>query len=343
MIRRASVRRLAASVLALAFVAPGALASPPDGSDAPPIVLKDLSGASVDTSKLAPRATVLIFGETNHQATRQACADVLDAVRDPGLGLDAAAAPVPVLIVAREVPDTQIKDETREGRFPSVILHDTKRDAFGAYRVLVMPTVVVVDGNGKVVHAMPGFLPRFKEILGGSLKVAAGKETPEQLRQDIEAKASSADPEEVRAERLVRLAHQLVLKGMDDLAEQRFAEAISLAPRNNTAKLGLGDLMLKRQRPADAEPLFRSVLGAPASDQESQAASLGLALAALQRGGDDAKAESSVRAVLEKDASSPRAHYALGLIFEKRGDSAGACAEYRKAAELAMTPHASPE
>jgi len=327
--RTLSLQALAAAVAVIAAPLAGA-ASPPRGSDAPPITLKSLDGAEVSTAKLAPKPLVLIFGETNHDGTKQACADVLDAIKDPRLG----AAPAAVLVTARDVPEAQMKEESQHGRFPPFILRDTKREAFGAYRVLVMPSVVVVDGKGKVVHAMPGFLPRFKEILGEALLVASGKETAEQLDQVIAGPAPSADPDAIRAERLTHLGIELARRGVYDAAEARFGEAIALAPTHNGARLGLADLLVRQNRLSDAEPLYRSVLG---SNPQSLEAALGLALVQAKRGGDELpKAEAAVRALVEKDPSSARAQYILGLVLETKADMPAALAAFKKAAELAL-------
>ncbi len=323
------LRSLAATLLSLAALLAGtrALALPADRSDAPPITLQDLTGRTVSTGALAPRTLVLIFGELNHDGARQACTDVLDVLTDPRITADSV---VPILIIAQDAPLPQLKELAAQGRFPPVILHDPKRDAFGAYRVLVIPTVVVVDGKGKVVHAMPGFLQRFKEILLDSVLASTGKITPEQF----DPKAQGTAHDTVRADRLVHLGIELTRHGLYDLAEARFTEATKLVPGHTGATLGLGELMLRQDRLADAEPIFRSVL---ASNPDSLEAALGLAAVQVKKGGDDLpKAETALKAILEKDPKQPRAWFLLGQIHERRGDIAGAMTEYRKAAELAI-------
>jgi tetratricopeptide (TPR) repeat protein len=215
-----------------------------------------------------------------------------------------------------------------------LILHDPKRDAFGAYRVLVIPTVVIVDGQGKVVHAMPGFLPRFKEILAEALMVAVGKESQEQFDQSIDPKAQAAGHETVRADRLVHLGSELTRHGLYEMAEARYTEALALSPGHTGAKLGLGDLMLRQDRLSDAEPLFRSLL---AANPESLDAALGIASVQVKRGGAEVeKALTSVRALVEKNPNQPKARYLLGQIYERQGDCTKAAAEYKRAVELML-------
>jgi len=329
--RSAASLALLLCLLTLARPLSAATASPPRGSVAPAINLPDLSGQIVSTAKLAPRSLVLIFGDLNHDGAKRACADVLDVLAEPRL---AGVAAVPILIVAQDLPAAQLKEQAAQGRFPAIILNDPRRDAFGAYRVLVIPTVVIVDGQGKVVHSLPAFLQNSREVLAQALLMAAGKETAEQFERAIEPNAAEVPHEQVRADRLVHLAVELTRHGLYDMAEGRYKEATELAPGHVGATLGLGDLMLRQNRLDDAEALFRSVLAAHA---DSADAALGLASVQTRRGGDDlAKAEASLKAILAKEPGQPRARYLMGQILERRGDCPGALAEYRKAAELLM-------
>ena len=328
---RTCTMSLIAMLWMLGVSSTNAAAAPAPGTDAPPIVLKDLSGAEVSTAKLAPRPLVLIFGELGHEGVRQACADVADVLEDPRL---AGSLAVPILVIAQDAPVSQLKEQATKGRFPAIVLHDPKRDAFGAYKVLVLPTVVVVDGKGKVVHAMPGLFQRFKDILTESILVAAGKETQGQLDQVLDPKSSTVSHEALRADRLVHLGAELTRHGLYELAEARYTEANSLVPGHVGAKLGLADLMVRQDRLNDAEALFRSVLSTNAESMEAQ---LGVAAVQIKRGGEDLnKAKAALDAIVEKDPKQARATYLLGQIQELRGDAAGALASYKKAAELLL-------
>lgn len=321
---------LVACVLAAVAARP-VLGAPPRGSDAPAIALKDLDGKPVTTKDLGDRPYVLIFGEFSHEGAKKACAEVLDALADPRVGRDAATV---VLIIAEDAPEAKLKEESATGRFPALVLRDTKREAFSAYHVLVIPTVVVVDANGKVVYATPGFVQRFKELLSEAILVAAGREAPEQFEKSLDPKSPAPSAESTRAARLVHLGDELVRHGMLDTAETRYGEALALEPKNTPARLGLGSLMLRQDRTTDAEPFFRSVL---ADDPLNVEAMLGLAIVDIKKGGDHVNdGEAAAKRALERTPNSPKAHYVLGRAHESRGDAGKAAEEYRKAAELLM-------
>ncbi len=330
---RWSLAAVAASLaLLLTAAAHSAAPNPPRGSDAPPIVLSDLNGMPVDTAKLAGNTLVLVFGELYHKRARQACAEVMEIVDDPRFARDAV---VPILIIAQDAPPKELREEAADGKFPSIILRDPKRDAFGAYRVVVVPTVVVVDGHGKVVHALPGFLPRFKDILTGAILLSTGKVSPEDFDRVLDPDGvPSPSKETLKAGRLVDLGEQLMRRGMADMAEERFNEALTVVPGHADALLGLGDLMLTQSRLDDAEARFRAVL---ASTPDSTEATLGVAAVQILRAGDGlALAEATVRQVLAANPRQPRAHYLMGLVQERHGDAPAAAASFKKSAELLL-------
>lgn len=306
-------------------------AVPPPGSPAPAIGLKNQQGEPVSTLDLRPRPLALVFGELTNPATRLACADVIDILKDPRFEVGSI---VPILLIAQGSLPAPPAGQADEAALPDLILLDPGREAFSAFRVLVVPSIVVIDGAGMVVHALPAYQRRSRDILTEALLVAAGKKTMEEFSRSLPPAAPGPAHEVLRADRLTHLAGELVRHELYDMAEARYAEALVLAPGHAGATLGLGELMLKRGRPDEAESLFRSVL---ASQPGSLEASLGMAGVQLARGGDElAAAEATLRSVLDRDPSAARARYMLGLIHQRRGDHTAAALEFRAAAELLL-------
>ncbi len=268
----------------------------------------------------------------------------------------------PILIIARDSPPpslhadaadppeaarTDDKHEAREGRrWPATILLDPRREAFGAYRILVQPTIVVIDAKATVVRSYsgPAWGEGSKESLVELLVLMARGVDPERIARLVagEGEPAAAPPEAARAERLVHLASELARHGLYDLAEARYAEATAASPGHQGAMLGLAELQLKRGRGAEAEALFRSIL---TRSPDAAEAELGLIAVAVMRS-DEAPADEASAALAQAEADTagliarrpdlPRAHYLLGLVLEKRGRRAEAASEYRKAAEMLL-------
>jgi tetratricopeptide (TPR) repeat protein len=299
--------------------------------EAPAITVRDQAGRELTNASLRERVVVLIFGELYHEKTREACATVDAVIQDARL---VGQPIVVVLATAQEGAIDQSKLAAAD-RLPSIIAQDPQRKTFGAYQVAVMPSVVLIDRHGRVVHAFAGLMPRFADLLTDSLLYASGKLSAETLNRSLlSLPTTQASEAELRAERVAQLARQLMRRGLDEMAAEKYREALELNPRLALAHLDLGMLMLKRQRLAEAEKQFRTVL---AEQPNSLQGGLGLAFVQTLRGGSELdEAEKTVRALLARSPSQPRAHYLLGLIHERRGKPEDASASFKKSSELLL-------
>jgi tetratricopeptide (TPR) repeat protein len=298
--------------------------------EAPAIALRDQAGRDLTNASLRERVVVLVFGELYHEKTREACATVDSVIQDARL----VGQPITVVLAtAQEGPLDQAK--LGADHLPSAIAQDPQRRTFGAYQVAVMPSVVVIDQRGRVVHAFAGLTPRFADLLTDSLLYASGKLGADTLdRSLLSQPTTQATDAELRAERIAQLGRQLMRRGLDEMAAEKYREALELNPRLTMAHLDLGMLMLKRQRLAEAEKQFRTVL---ADQPNSLQGGLGLAFVQTLRGGSELdEAEKTVRALLARSPSQPRAHYLLGLIQERRGKPEDASASFKKSSELLL-------
>lgn len=325
-------RRCAAIAAALALAAAPAGALPPRGAEAPEISAAGVDGQPVSTRRFADQPLVLIFGELDHEPTLQACAEVRDVLGEDRLRRPPGEAVVPILVVARQGAPAALGEQAAASRVPAIVLHDAGRKAFGDYRVLVIPSVVVVSGDRKVIYAAPGFLPRLRGLLREALLVATGQQTPEQLDRALAAGDEGASGHESsRADRLIHLGEQLARHGMDDMAEARYREALALRRDSVPGRVALGRLLLRQEKIDAAEEQFREALEVDASSVD---AALGLVRAHLARDSADLEAaEGSVRAVLDRAPGSAEARYLLGLVLEEQGKVAEAAAAYRAALE----------
>ena len=299
------------------------------GVDAPAFAVVDQAGHELNNAALRNRVVILIFGELYHDKTREACG-VIDAVlSDPRL----VAQPIsPVLIVTQEPTATAPNFE----HSPPTIARDAERKTFGTYQVAVMPSIVIIDRDGRVVHAIAGMIPRLADLLTDSLLFACGKLNADTLERSLAPAAAStqSSEEDLRAERTALLARQLMRRGLDEMAAEKYQEALKLNSGLLSAHLDLGTLFLKHQRLAEAEKQFRTVL---AGDANSLQANLGLAFVQTMRGGSELdEAEKTVRALLVRSPAQPRGLYLLGLIQERRGKPEDAAASFKKSSELLL-------
>ena len=309
------------------------------GAPAPAFELPDLEGAKHALREFEGRPVVLVFGELYHGKTLEACRQITAVLKTEPLRDQTV---MWVLIAAQDADPSALRARAPEAEpVPSLILHDRGRTVYDAYRVAVLPSVVVADSEGRVVHTIAAFTERFSDILADALLLALGKIDRETFQRRLHPKAAGdADAAAVRAPRTTDLAHQLVRRGLVELASEKYAEALKHVPDYAPAHLGLGMLLLKERHLAEAEQQFRAVLEV---DPSLSDASLGLAFVQTLRGKDELEpAEQRVRQILARNPNEARAHYLLGLIHKQRNQMEEAAASFQEAAELLLR-HTQPE
>lgn len=320
------------AVLASAAAPADAVTRLQRGDTPPPIELTGLDGNRFKLADQKGRPVVLIFGELYHERSLAACRAVADVARESRI---AESRPICELIVAQQGEPAELK-KAAEARGVSVpVLHDKDRSASAAYEVSVLPSVVVIDGQGRVVHALAGLSASFRDTITDALLLAGGKLSSEQFSKALHpSSAPDGSSEGRRAVRLTELARQLARGGMPDLAAEKYQEALRVDPRCIEAMLGLGRTELKRRNLTEAEKRFREALQAAPRSTEAQ---LGIGYVLMLRGGTEtATAEKHVRAAISASPNDPEAHYLLGCVLEQAGRPKDAAASYRKAAELLL-------
>jgi tetratricopeptide (TPR) repeat protein len=327
---------LALLTAALAVSRADALLDLKKGDPAPPFTLITLTGDTIMLDDLRGREVVLLFGAAGHDKTLDAAKQIAAALRDDAMRERTIAW---VTIYSKGSDPAQIGLDAAELQPRPTLVYDADRAAFGEYGVIAMPSAAVIDAKGRIAHVMAGLSPRFGEIVSASLLLAAGSITDEQHDHIVRGIIEQRDELRTRAERHAHLARRLHSRGMHSLAEAEYRLSLDLADLTS-ARLGLGDLLIRLGRLDEAEEQFRAVLNAHPKSLE---ATIGFAHVYVLRGGDELhRAEELALKVIERSPNRPRAHFVLGLVHEERGDAQTAAGSYRKAAEL-LLDRAGPE
>ncbi len=129
---------------------------------APPFTLKDLEGNSVTLDSLLGNGLIII----DFWATWcKPCSKALDMLQK--LYAQYADSGLQVLAITVDSPDkiSRIKSlvSSKEWSFP--ILLDPEKEVKILYKVMALPTLFVVDQEGKIVYTHVGYNPREKEKL----------------------------------------------------------------------------------------------------------------------------------------------------------------------------------
>ena len=212
---------------------------------APDLILPKLAAPTenIDLQKLEQPA-ILIFGEPYHQQTVNSLMELKKIYYAIGL----TETDLPVFLILSQIPNQEQMTQLRKKEEINVeILLDENRKAFGDYGVIVLPSIVMIDKQGKVVLALSGGPFSFTDIVEDSISFAAGHITRQQYESSISATqdANSQQESVKRAHRLSSFAGQLMRRNYTQLALKQYLEASELDNTYVPARIGMARCFIK--------------------------------------------------------------------------------------------------
>ncbi len=276
------------------------------------------------------RPILLLFGEPYHQPTQEALTALKKIYKTVGL----AEIDVPVYLILSQEPTVEQKAQLdAKERIRADILLDKDRRAFGDYGVIVLPSVVIIDKEGKVNLALSGLPLAFADIVEDALLFSTGRMTRAEYESSRSA-PKSAQQEETAAKvsRLTGLAGQLLRRGFGELALERYQEALGLDSGYLPARVGMARCFLQLNRLPEAYEQLQKVLQV---EKDHLEANLLMAWIEIRRGGEEiAAAKWRLNWLLTTHPSHPQANYLMGMVYEAQGEKDRALEHYKKAAQL---------
>ncbi len=278
------------------------------------------------------RPILLIFGEPYHQPTQEALTALKKIYKTIGL----AEIDVPVYLILSQEPTAEQKAQLdAKERIRADILLDKDRRASGDYGVIVLPSVVIIDKEGKVNLALSGLPLAFADMVEDALLFSTGRMTRAEYESSRSAPKSAQEEEKAaKVSRLTGLAGQLLRRGFGELALERYQEALGLDGGYLPARVGLARCFLQLNRLPEACQQLQRVLQA---EKDHLEANLLMAWVEIRRGGEEiAAARWRLNWILTTHPSHPQANYLMGMVYETQGEKDRALEHYKKAAQLLL-------
>lgn len=204
---------------------------------------------------------------------------------------------------------------------------DFDRVFYGKLGVIVLPTTVVVNADGRLTNVIAGYKPDYAHRLDAYARHALGLLTGEQLERTLEAKGFSRDSAADRAARHRAAANLLREKGLHNDAESELHKALEEYPDDLDARLDLASLYLTLDRLNDARALVTEVAQREPANRRAKL----LRGMLLYHEGAYADAQTTLAESLIYNTDPARTHYYLGLVYEKLGEKDKALHHYREA------------
>ena len=310
---------------------------PKQGDPAPIINQQSINGYTVDTASLNGQVIIIQFIGTDHQRSLDQVTRLNSLLQDQKLK---EIKPVWLLILSSKSKSADLPDFKPNDHQP-IIIHDENRELFGKYGIIVLPTTIVVDERGIVAYSLPGPSVQFEPDIRAAVFFAAGKLSREQFEHTLHPGNETDQRNREKAEHLAHLAQKMIERDMADSAVDLLEQAVNTDPKCFTARLGLGEVYLRKGRFGEAATQFEKAL---AQNKLSIDASLGLASALIavkpqvEAGAEVPlkRAETILDEIIQRNPSNARAHYLNGLVLERNGKMDSARIEYRKSVELLL-------
>lgn len=329
--------RVTAVVLLLALLLPvPARAMPRNVKLGDPIgtlKLTDIDGKPLDTAAWSGSPTAWVFVSATQASSEKALLG-MQAALDALVGSNVRA----VAITTDALHVTYFREmRSRSGlRLPVVV--DPTREVYGRIGVIVLPTTLILDKTGKLVHVVSGYDLDYSNVVQAHLAHLAGRINADELQRRLATSRPAGDAAHDRAARLCRSAEVMCQRGLAQEAAKELESAIKAAPDYAPAYLRLARLKVVA---GDLPAAAKLVAEVQKRNPENHSARLVLGIIQFHEGKLD-EAEQSLKQALQLNPDPARTRYWLGRVAEAKKQPEQAAAHFRAAAE-ALGPDLSDE
>lgn len=292
------------------------------GEPVPEYRMATLGGQVIDSAELKGKVVVLIYLSAEQKSSELASGESQE------IATRYADQPLQFVHVTADVVHRAYFEKLRAEKSITIPLGlDPARELYSRLGLIVFPTTVVSDRDGKLLHVISTRGPDYAHVLDVYVRHALGLIDDAGLRDALTARTAQDRSPQSLASRHRAAARLLRDKGLNESAEEELKSALKLDPQSRDVQLDLADLYLRMGRFDEAGKLLEGVL---AADSRHHRARLLKGIAAFRLGNLD-EAQTLLTEVLVLNPDPARTHYYLGMICERKGEKDKAIEHYREA------------
>lgn len=261
--------------------------------------------------QLIGQPSIITFFRPNHEFSLEAIRDLEAIAHEVGeqrfkiIGVDAK------LSTPQEV-QAFLTDETVS--FP--VLLDPQRILYEKVGLIVCPTTLLFDSEGKLRFIVASHSRRFHQIVRAHLDFLLGKINEQAMNDKINSKLSRIESDLVAAWRMYNLGTKLQTEGKIDEAASIFEKTIAKYPSLVEARCALGFIKYAAGDLNKAAEQFQAAFN---QKPGFPMARLGMAII-LARTGKEPQAEQILLSLIGHQSLAARARYELGRIYLAHGE-----------------------
>lgn len=292
------------------------------GEPAPAYHLPALDGSIIDNKSLEGSVVVLVCLSANQRRSELAAMDSAAAIHD------LASDKVKLIHVTADIIEKPYFEKFRADRgITAPLALDADRDWYAKLGLIVFPTTIVVNKEGRLAQVISLHSATYKHTLTAYLQHTLGQITDQQLQEQLADHAAAEGTPKSHASALRALARSMREKGRYPEAKEELNKALEQEPENREVLLDLAELDLQMKDLDAAQAAVEKVL--TAQPDHRRAKQLKGIVLFYRDSLDDAK--SMLEDSLSLNPNPELAHYYLGRIAEKQDDQPAALAHYREA------------
>jgi tetratricopeptide (TPR) repeat protein len=219
-----------------------------------------------------------------------------------------------------------ITEVVRQSGSTMAMYTDLDRKAYAALGIFVLPTVLLVNRDGKAAAGF-GYSHDLADRLKGAVEIMLGEKTAAQVDAELRPAMKETSAQQKGGQRHYDFGQVMLRRGQIDTAIREFSKAVEIDPALIDAYLQLGRLFLDRNQPADAEKAINQALTA---DPRSVRGRIFRGELRRQKG-QLAEAAQELQGVLSADPENFAALYYLGRVHEDQKQAMQAMEAYNNA------------
>lgn len=297
------------------------------GDPVPAFRMPAIDGGVIDSEAYKGKTVVLVYISAEQRSSEQAAADsaeVFKKFKDQPVVL--------VHVTADVVYKPSFEKFRAEREIETAFGLDTGRKLYGDLGMIVFPTTILIDSEGRLRHVLSTRSPDYPWILESYIRHTLGEIDEAQLAERLKTRATVMGSPKSLASRHRAAARLLREKGLFDSARTELVKAREFDPTDTNIMLDLADIDLSTDNAEEARSLATTVLETHAGHRRAQEI-LGIALFKLDR--IDAAREALTESLI-LNPEPARGLYFLGRIDEMQGRSADALKRYREGLEYML-------
>jgi len=288
--------------------------------------LRDQQG--IDLAQLKGQPLMVVFVGADIPTKKERSVKALTAVQK--LAGFAEEKGVKGLVVDAQGDSAEVINELiSEAALSLPVYIDDERQAYGNLGIFVMPSILLISADGTVAAGM-GYSRDLPKRLKGEMEIMLGEKTRAQVEEELRPEMVEKSEEEKGAKRHYHLGMTMIERGQPEIAIREMKKALSLEPGMGKAQVHLGCLLLDEGKTEEAKSFLDKGLELEPDMVEGQ---ICLARIKAEAGNLDGAID-DITFMMLRNSRSNALHFVYGTMLEKKGDSAQAMQEYRKAYEL---------